>query len=48
MAEILRLQSDDEDDIVTPGDEKASMVSLVQCFQSMVSVVMCDAFRRRF
>ncbi len=45
MADVLNLQGDDPRP-TTPGEEKASMLSYLQCHHSAVSVVMCQLFGR--
>ncbi|MBP8920868.1 MAG: hypothetical protein R2719_09790 [Micropruina sp.] len=47
MAEILNLQADDDEPLPTPGDEKVSMVSYLQCHHSGVSYVLCQMLGRR-
>lgn len=46
MAYILRLQSDNPQLPIAPGEEKRSTLSLTQCLGSAVSVLLCDQFRR--
>lgn len=45
MSDVLRLQDDDDTPIVPP-EEKVSLVSVFQCYNSHVSLVMCQALGR--
>lgn len=46
MSDVLRLQNHPDDTPAVPSEEKMSMVSVFQCYNSAVSVVMCQAFGR--
>lgn len=46
MADVLRLQAED-DRPATPGEEKVSRLSYLQCHRSAVSVALCAVFPRR-
>lgn len=46
MADVLGLQSDD-DQIPTPGESKASMLSYMYCHASAVSIVLCEVIKQR-
>lgn len=45
MADILRLQTADQLP-PTPGEEKVSMTSVLQCHRSAVSYLLCQALGR--
>lgn len=47
MTETLRLQSNEPEISVLPGEEKASAVSIVSCHNSAVSYFHCALFGRR-